>query len=122
MLNRKNFKIKSLSYNEYSYKKPGNKFYYSCEPQGNTLMYSDFFETSGEKTVEIKDDNAFNEGIYNIIKNWKKNYQSEPELFDSLLWDLKIELSDSTSYRFRGQKETPENFGALVDCLKYYYV
>ena len=121
MLNRENFNIKSLAYNEYNYANPGNKFYYNCKTQRNILMYSDFFETNGEKTVEIKDNNIFNEGIYNIIKDWKRNYESEPLLFDSLLWDLKIELADSTSYRFRGQHKTPENFNDLVNCLKSYY-
>ena len=120
MLNRENFNIKSLAYNEYSYANPGNKFYYDYTSSGGTLLYTDFFEIYGTKTAEIKDNNIFSKRIYNIIKEWKRNYESEALLFESLLWDLKIELADSTSYRFRGQHKTPENFNDLVNCLKSY--
>ncbi len=110
MLNRENFNIKSLSYNEYSYANPGTKFYYTYQPNGSSILYSDFFETDGTKTIEVKDENAFNEQIYNLIKDWKRNYKPHEQIFDSLYWDLKVELQDETSYRFKGYHEIPENF------------
>ena len=117
MLKRENFSIKTLSYNEYSYANPGTKFYYNYEPNGSTLLYSDFFETDGTKTIDIKDAKTFDEQIYNIIKDWKRNYKPEHQIFDSLYWELKITLQDDTNYRFKGYHETPENFEVFEDFL-----
>ena len=70
-----------------------------------------------EEAIGIKDEKTFDEQIYNIIKDWKRNYKPELQIFDSLYWDLKITLQDDTNYRFKGYHETPENFEVFEDFL-----
>ncbi len=116
-LNNENFKIKSLSFEEYSYEDPGRVYLYTYNNDNSTLICSDFIEREKMKSVVINDSDSFNEQIYNIIKGWKRNYKPKDDIFDSLNWDLKITLQDETSYRFKGYHDTPENFEAFEDFL-----
>ena len=117
ILKRENFVINSLYFEEFCYGDPGHKYLYSSTGDKATIIFTDVLETN-KNTVELKiAPDEFDNKIYNLINNWKRNYKPKFDICDGLMWELKIELQDGTKYKFTGHHETPNNFEEFEDYI-----
>lgn len=74
------------------------------------MQHTNFYESENLSETNNINTSEFDEKIYKLIKNWKRNYKPEFDICDGLMWELKIKLIDGTKYKFSGHYETPENF------------
>jgi len=109
-LNKDNFNIKTLYFEEICYGNPGNKYTYTNVSNNGKMEHTNFYESENLSETNNINTNEFNEKIYKHIKNWKRKYKPEFDICDGLIWELKIELKDGTKYKYSGHYETPETF------------
>lgn len=112
-LRQDNFKIQFLDFEQMSEGNPGLNYIYNLFEDKAILTKKDELHINNTAEVEIKEPSKIDELVYNIIKNWKRNYKPDFMIFDSLYWKLNIELQDGKKYRFKGYHETPDNFENL---------
>ncbi len=120
-LKRENFVINSLYFEEECYGDPGHTYLYSATGDKATIISTDILETdknSNELTITPDD---FNNKIYNLINNWKRNYKPKFDICDGLMWKLEIELQDGTKYKFTGHHETPDNYEIFKEYLLHIF-
>lgn len=116
-LKRENFVISSLYFKEECYGNPGHTYLYCATGDKATIISTDILETDKNSNELTITPDEFNNKIYNLINNWKRNYKPKFDICDGLMWKLEIELRDGTKYKFAGYHEIPENFEEFEDYL-----
>ncbi|MBQ8476748.1 hypothetical protein IJ531_06780 [bacterium] len=113
---KNNFCIKSLCFREICYGNKADEFIYSNIENNTSLIYKNLYI---ENLCEIKNIKPleFDEKIFELIQNWKRNYKPEFIVCDGLMWELKIELENGIKYKFKGNHETPDNFEKFEEYL-----